>query len=159
MEYFYTENGTKRLTGLVRVDGRQINAGFLSAEEAATLGAYPRAGNAPAEREGYAARFTGYELRETETGKEWFSVYEYDPIPAPVRRFSKLKLIVAAKAAGVWSDLKSFIYGQNLGDEWEAAQELADDYPQFAAAVAAIVASGIAAQAQVDEILAAAEVE
>ena len=38
----------------------------------------------------------------------------------PVVRYSKLKLIVAAKAAGKWADVKSFIEANDMLDEWNA---------------------------------------
>lgn len=84
--------------------------------------------------------------------------YDERPIVAPeppVTRYSKLKLIVAAKAVGKWSALKAFIASAGYEDEWSACQFLASNYPQFAAAKEAIVAAGIATAEEVETILAA----
>ena len=77
------------------------------------------------------------------------------PPDPPVIRYSKLKLIVAAKAAGKWDAFKAFIASAGYSDEWAACQFLSSDYAQFAAAKTAIVAAGIATEEEVDEILAA----
>lgn len=84
--------------------------------------------------------------------------YDERPIVAPeppVTRYSKLKLIVAAKAAGKWDAFKAFIASAGYEDEWSACQFLASNYPQFNAAKDAIVAAGIATADEVEAILAA----
>ena len=73
---FYDDNGKHLLTGLVKVGDVYKSALGLTKDESASVGAYPRKGNAPEVREGFTARFTGYEL----TDSEWVSVYAYDPI-------------------------------------------------------------------------------
>ena len=80
---------------------------------------------------------------------------EIPPMPPPVTRYSKLKLIVAAKQAGKWDAFKAFIASAGYEDEWAACQFLSSDYAQFNAAKAAIVAEGIATAEEVDAILAA----
>lgn len=88
----------------------------------------------------------------------WHRVYEEQPIvapPPPVTRYSKLKLIVAAKAADKWSAFKAFIAQAGYEDEWAACQFLSSDYAQFAAAKEAIIAAGIATAEEVEAILAA----
>ena len=88
----------------------------------------------------------------------WHRVYEEQPIvapPPPVTRYSKLKLIVAAKAAGKWAAFKQFIASAGYEDEWAACQFLSSDYAQFAAAKEAIIAAGIATADEVEAILAA----
>ena len=88
--------------------------------------------------------------------------YEERPIvapPPPVVRYSKLKLIVASKAAGKWEAFKAFIASAGYEDEWNAAQFLSSNYAQFEQAKAAIIAAGIATTEEIDEILAASEDE
>lgn len=83
--------------------------------------------------------------------------YDERPIVAPppqVVRYSKLKLIVASKAAGKWEAFKAFIAQAGYGDEWAAAQFLSSDYAQFAAAKEAIIAAGIATAEEIEAILA-----
>lgn len=84
--------------------------------------------------------------------------YDERPIVAPeppVIRYSKLKLIVAAKSAGKWDAFKAFIASAGYEDEWQACQFLSSDYAQFEQAKAAIVAAGIATAEEVEAILAA----
>ena len=77
------------------------------------------------------------------------------PPPPPVTRYSKLKLIVAAKAAGKWDAFKAFIVQAGYEDEWAACQFLSSDYAQFEQAKTAIIAAGIATAEEVEAILAA----
>ena len=84
--------------------------------------------------------------------------YEERPIVAPppqVVRYSKLKLIVAAKAAGKWEEFKAFIAQAGYEDEWNAAQFLSSNYAQFEQAKTAIIEAGIATAEEIDAILAA----
>ena len=84
--------------------------------------------------------------------------YEERPIVAPppqVVRYSKLKLIVASKAAGKWDTFKAFIASAGYEDEWQACQFLSSGYAQFEQAKAAIIAAGIATAEEIEEILAA----
>ena len=88
--------------------------------------------------------------------------YDERPIVAPppqVVRYSKLKLIVASKAAGKWEEFKAFIASAGYEDEWNAAQFLSSNYAQFEQAKTAIIAAGIATTEEIDEILAASEDE
>ena len=75
--------------------------------------------------------------------------------PPPVIRYSKLKLIVASKAAGKWEAFKAFIAQAGYEDEWNAAQFLSSNYAQFEQAKTAIIAAGIATAEEIDEILSA----
>lgn len=77
------------------------------------------------------------------------------PPDHPVTRYSKLKLIFAAKAAGKWGAFKEFIAQAGYEDEWAACQFLSSDYAQFAAAKEAIIVAGIATAEEVEDILAA----
>ena len=72
-------------------------------------------------------------------------------------RYSKLKLIVAAKTAGKWADVKAFIQKADIEDEWNACQFITSDYPIFISATNAVVASGIATSDQVEQFLKLAE--
>ena len=84
--------------------------------------------------------------------------YDERPIVAPppqVVRYSKLKLIVASKAAGKWDAFKAFIANAGYDDEWNAAQFLSSGYAQFEQAKKAVIAEGIATAEEIDAILAA----
>ena len=84
--------------------------------------------------------------------------YDERPIVAPppqVTRYSKLKLIVASKAAGKWESFKAFIAQAGYEDEWNAAQFLSSNYAQFEQAKTAIIAAGIATAEEIEAILAA----
>lgn len=84
--------------------------------------------------------------------------YDERPIVAPppkVVRYSKLKLIVASKAAGKWDAFKAFIANASYEDEWNAAQFLSSSYEQFEQAKTAIIAAGIATAEEIESILAA----
>ena len=83
--------------------------------------------------------------------------YDERPIVAPppqVVRYSKLKLIVASKAAGKWDAFKSFIASAGYEDEWQACQFLSSGYAQFEQAKTAIIAAGIATAEEIEAILA-----
>lgn len=84
--------------------------------------------------------------------------YDERPIVAPppqVVRYSKLKLIVASKAAGKWEAFKAFIASAGYEDEWQACQFLSSGYAQFEKAKMAIIAAGIATAEDIEKILAA----
>ena len=84
--------------------------------------------------------------------------YEERPVVAPppqVVRYSKLKLIVASKAAGKWDAFKAFIAQAGYEDEWQACQFLSSGYEQFEQAKTAIIAAGIATAEEIDAILTA----
>ena len=84
--------------------------------------------------------------------------YDERPIVAPppqVIRYSKLKLIVASKAAGKWEAFKAFIASAGYEDEWQACQFLSSGYEQFEQAKTAIIEAGIATAEEVEAILAA----
>ena len=75
----------------------------------------------------------------------------------PVVRYSKLKLIVAAKSAGKWAEVKSFIERNDMIDEWNACQFITSDYPAYIAATNAVVSAGVATDAEVKAFMKAAE--
>lgn len=78
------------------------------------------------------------------------------PVVRPVR-YSKLKLIVAAKAAGKWDAVKAAITAMGLEDEWQACQFITSDYPAYVAATNAVVTRGIATDEQVQAFMRQAE--
>ena len=75
---------------------------------------------------------------------------------APIR-YSKLKLIVAAKAAGKWEDVKAAIKAMDLEDEWNACQFVTSDYPAYIAATNTVITTGVATQAEVNAFMRQAE--
>lgn len=77
---------------------------------------------------------------------------------APIRlRYSKLKLVVAAKAAGKWDDVKAAILAMDLEDEWQACQCITSDYPAYVAATNTVITRGIATEAEVKAFMRQAE--
>ena len=103
------------------------------------------------------AYFVGTEYGDLVDGR---IVRRYDerPIVAPppqVTRYSKLKLIVASKAAGKWEAFKAFISSAGYEDEWQACQFLSSGYEQFEQAKTAVIAAGIATADEIEAILAA----
>ena len=68
-------------------------------------------------------------------------------------RYSKLKIVVAAKAAGKWDALKAGIAEANLEDEWNACQYIEDGDPSFVAATNAVVAAGISTAEEIAAFL------
>ena len=68
-------------------------------------------------------------------------------------RYSKLKIVVAAKAAGKWDALKAGIAAADLADEWAACQYIEDGDPSFVAATNAVVAAGIATAEEIAAFL------
>ena len=69
-------------------------------------------------------------------------------VDRPVK-YSKLKLINAAKAAGKWQDVKAAIKAMDLEDEWQACQYITSDYPAYVAATNTVITRGIATEAEV----------
>ena len=125
-----------------------------TAEQYAACGYYPIDSTNP-EKDG--AYFVSTEYGDLVDGR---IVRRYDerPIvapPPPVVRYSKLKLIVASKAAGKWDAFKAFILQAGYEDEWQACQFLSSDYAQFEKAKTAIIAAGIATAEEIEAILAA----
>ena len=68
-------------------------------------------------------------------------------------QYSKLSIIVAAKQAGKWQTLKSFIAAHDLEDEWQAASYISDDNQAFISATNAVVSAGIATTAEISAFL------
>jgi len=72
-------------------------------------------------------------------------------------RYSKLKLITAAKDAGKWADVKAFIRQADMEDEWNACQFISSLHPAYIAATNAVVSAGIATADEVQMFMKAAE--
>ena len=68
-------------------------------------------------------------------------------------RYSKLKIVVAAKAAGKWDALKAGIAAADLEDEWNACQYIEDGDPSFVAATNAVVTAGVATAEEIAAFL------
>lgn len=68
-------------------------------------------------------------------------------------RYSKLRIVVAAKAAGKWDALKAGIVAADLADEWNACQYIEDGDPSFVAATNAVVTAGIATAEEIAAFL------
>ena len=125
-----------------------------TAEQYAACGYLPIDSTKP-EKEGFY--FVSTEYGDLVEGR---IVRRYDerPIVAPppqVIRYSKLKIIVASKAAGKWEAFKAFIASAGYEDEWQACQFLSSNYAQFEQAKTAIVTAGIATAEEIEAILAA----
>lgn len=71
--------------------------------------------------------------------------------------YSKLGIVTAAKAAGKWEVVKTWIAENNLIDEWQAAAYFSDEYPMFAEITNKVVKSGIATRDEIDAFLVAAK--
>ena len=125
-----------------------------TAEQYTAAGYLPVRDMPPEAREGYYAVPTGW----AEKDGAIIRVYEeraIEPPTPPPTRYSKLKLIVASKAAGKWEAFKAFIAQAGYEDEWNAAQFLSSNYAQFEQAKTAIIAAGIATEDEIEAILAA----
>ncbi len=75
---------------------------------------------------------------------------------ASAAQYSKRAIVTAAKSAGKWDALKSWMDTAGYTDEWLAAAFFSDQYPQFAQITNAVVASGVATVQEVEATLAAA---
>lgn len=90
--------------------------------------------------------------------KVWTETNDVRRINAPrVVRYSKLKLILAAKQAGKWADVKAFIKAADMEDEWQACQFITSDHPAYIAATNKVVSAGVATDTEVKMFMKAAE--
>ena len=125
-----------------------------TAEQYAACGYYPIVSTKPEKNGAYFASTEYGDLVDGRIVRR----YDEQPIvapPPPVVRYSKLKLIVASKAAGKWDAFKAFIAQAGYEDEWQACQFLSSGYEQFEQAKTAIIAAGIATAEEIEAILAA----
>lgn len=86
---------------------------------------------------------------------------DMSPVPAPAgkRVFSKLRLVAALKAAGLWVLTKTWIEENGLYDHYLAAQNLAEDNEWFLQGRSAIQPLARITDERVEEILAACVIE
>lgn len=96
---------------------------------------------------GYHWEATGEDESETEI------TIVYTLVKNPPRKISKLKLIVALKAAGKWDAVKAFISSAGYEDEWQAAQVLDEGYPQYDTAKNAAIEAGLATDEEIEAII------
>lgn len=125
-----------------------------SAAQYAALGWLPVIDERPDAKDGVYFVPDGWEERDGAIRRVYREEQIVEP-PEPATRYSKLKLIVAAKAAGKWEAFKAFIAQAGYEDEWAAAQFLSSDYAQFEQAQQAIIAAGVATAEEIAAILAA----
>ena len=87
--------------------------------------------------------------------KTWCVTNELKAIEfkAVKNRYSKLRIVTAAKAAGKWDALKAGIVAADLEDEWAACQYIEDGDPAFVSATNAVVAAGIATAEEIAAFL------
>ena len=88
-------------------------------------------------------------------GSVWCETNELKAVAfkATRNRYSKLKIVVAAKAAGKWDALKAGIAAADLEDEWNACQYIEDGDPSFVAATNKVVAAGVATAEEIAAFL------
>ena len=88
-------------------------------------------------------------------GRVWCSTNALKAVEfkATRNRYSKLKIVVAAKAAGKWDELKAGIAAADLADEWNACQYIEDGDPSFVAATNKVVAAGVATAEEIAAFL------
>jgi hypothetical protein len=93
-----------------------------------------------------------------QAGRTWSETNAVRHLTLPREiRYSKLKLILAAKSAGKWADVKAFIKSADMEDEWNACQFIASTHPAYIAATNMVISSGIATAAEVCAFMKAAE--
>ena len=73
---------------------------------------------------------------------------------AEATQYSKRSIIIAAKQAGKWGAVKSWIASAGMTDEFNSANYISDEIPEFATATNMIVQAGIATSAEIESILA-----
>ena len=83
--------------------------------------------------EGREYRITGY----TETATDIQVVFKLVPVVSPPRTFSKLRLVTALTERGLWAAIRDWLEETGYYDLFAAAQDIREDHPQFAAALAA----------------------
>ena len=93
-----------------------------------------------------------------QAGRTWSetNAVRYLTLPREIR-YSKLKLIGAAKSAGKWADVKAFIRQADMEDEWNACQFISSLHPAYIAATNAVITSGVATETEVRQFMKAAE--
>ena len=127
-------------------------------EQYAKVGAYPLMASqaVPDAPEGKVAVFDGYELADG----AWRRKYVFEDAPPPVpRTFSKLKIVAALMQANVWEQVKQYIIDAGLYDLYLAAQDFREDNEYFLQGKTVLMSQLGWDNAQVENILAASEVQ
>ena len=129
-----------------------------AAQYATHRDAYPKGEDAPIPTppEGKIVEYGGYELGESDNlwHKQWVVV---DAPPLPPRTFSKLRIVAALTTAGVWDSVKQLLIERGFYDLFLAAQDFREDNEYFANGKAALQSALGWTDAQVEQVLAAAE--
>ena len=88
-------------------------------------------------------------------GHVWYETNALKAVEFKVarNRYSKLRIVVTAKAAGKWDALKAGIAAADLADEWNACQYIEDGDPSFVAATNAVDAAGVATAEEIAAFL------
>lgn len=131
-----------------------------SAEQLAEAGYKPVTDNPPETDETHEAVPTGWE--ETDSGIiRVYTIAELPPPPPPPPRvFSKMRIVQALQQAGLWAQVKAFLKNdEDLWDIWLVAQDLKEDDELFVSAFGALREQLGVEEAQVEQILAGAELE
>ena len=87
--------------------------------------------NPPAAPRGKSAALTRYD----ETHDTITAIYKLVPCAEAPRTFSKLRLVAALQAEGLWSAVHDWLIEADLEDLFLAAQNFREDYPAFTAAL------------------------
>ena len=94
----------------------------------------------------------------TRDGETWRRVYEVREVPPPPpRTFSKLRIVAALTQAGIWDSVKQLLIERGLYDLFLAAQDFREDNEYFENGKAALQTALGWTDAQVEQVLAAAE--
>lgn len=112
-----------------------------TAEQYATIGAYPLAADTPpTPPEGKVAIPDGYELRDS----AWHRVYRYeDAPPPPPKAYNRYKIVTALKAEGVWRNVRAAMLAQDEDalDMLYTAEDISEDEPLLLAMIAMLKAA------------------
>lgn len=136
--YTLTDNRLTPAPTFVTIDGVPYSQPTQATLRRAKIYAYPLAADdpAPTPPEGNVAVPTGYEVRDG----AWHRVYRYeDAPPPPPRTFSKYRLVFALQTAGVWPQIKDWLFLQDGAyDLFLAAEDISEDEPLLAQGIAAV---------------------
>ena len=163
MNYGALENGIMKpaprafmLNGAMVTNPKAEHFAALNAERAKQgLPPYlPVVDERPATDASHYAVATGW----TRDGETWRRVYEVREVPPPPpRTFSKLRIVAALTQAGIWDSVKQLLIERGLYDLFLAAQDFREDNEYFENGKAALQTALGWTDAQVEQVLAAAE--
>lgn len=161
MTYYRYNSLTRVLTAepdyIVLAEGATV-VNPSAAQYATHRDAYHKGEDAPMPTppEGKVVEYGGYELGDGDHlwHKQWVVVDAPSP---PPRTFSKLRIVAALTTAGVWDSVKQLLIERGFYDLFLAAQDFREDNEYFANGKAALQSALGWTDAQVEQILAAAE--